>query len=118
MSKHTPGPWIFEEAIGDAETGETIWYTVESENGELIAGWCKKDDAALMAASLDLKDLLKNLAISGPDQDGFFWLKLQCQDGTNLAFNLGKLDQWFTEKLIGFKNWRDVVMNKAEGETK
>ena len=64
MSKHTPGPWIFEEAIGDAETGETIWYTVESENGELIAGWCKKDDAALMAAAPSMKKALTDIVMA------------------------------------------------------
>ena len=59
MSKHTPGPWHVEEAIGDAETGETLWYTIENENDNSIAGFCSVDHADLIAAAPEMLDALE-----------------------------------------------------------
>ncbi len=59
MSKHTPGPWHVEEAIGDAETGETLWYTIEDENDNSIAGFCSVDHADLIAAAPEMMEALE-----------------------------------------------------------
>ena len=66
MSNHTPGPWLYEEAIGDAESGETLWYTIESENGELIAGWCGLSDAPLLAAAPAMLSALESAVHAMP----------------------------------------------------
>ena len=62
MSKHTPGPWHVEEAIGDAETGETLWCTIENENDNSIAGFCSVDHADLIAAAPKMLEALELIA--------------------------------------------------------
>lgn len=119
-TKFTKGPWIIQldKVSKDVEMPDLI--IGPSIGLQICHVYCDngqdKANAALIAAAPELYEVGESISISGPDADGFFWLKIQ--GSKSAGINLGQIKGDLAYLAIAeWMDKRNSSLKKARGES-
>lgn len=123
LAKFTSGPWHVDSLKpGDTLIAETARHSIRGPYDERAtlsnesAYELDRANAALIAAAPELYEASGSVSISGPDDDGLFWLKIQGSQSASI--NLGELKSDLA--YVAIAEWmekRNSALKKARGES-